>query len=75
MDSLLSMINIDPSLIAKIVPIVVLTMGILSGSAMILNAVAKFTATDADDKAAGVVAKIIAVGQKLVDFLSGNVKH
>lgn len=75
MDSLLGLINVDPALLAKIAPIVILVMGILSGLALILNAVAKFTKTDADDKAAGVVQKIIAAGQKVVDFLSGNVKH
>jgi len=75
MEQLLSLVNINPALLAQIGPIVILVMGILSGSAVILNAIAKFTKTDADDKASGVLAKVIAAGQKLVDFFSGNVKH
>lgn len=75
MEQLLQIVNIKPELLAQIGPIVILVMGILSGLAMVLNAVAKFTKTDADDKAASVVAKVIAAGQKLVDFFSGNVKH
>lgn len=75
MDSLLSILNLDPSLMAKVVPIVVLVMGCLSGAAVILKAVAKVTKSDADDKAASLLDKAISLGQKVVDFLSGNVKH
>lgn len=75
MEQLLGIINIKPELLAQIGPIVILVMGILSGLAVILNAIAKFTKTDADDKASGVLGKVIAAGQKLVDFFSGNVKH
>lgn len=75
MEQLLSIININPTLLAQIGPIVILVMGILSGAALMLNAIAKFTKTDADDKAVGILGKVIAAGQKLVDFFSGNVKH
>jgi len=72
---ILNLIHVDPALLAKIFPIVVLSMGILSGCAVILKSVAKFTKTDADDKAVGFVDKAIAIGQKVVDFLSGNIQH
>ena len=75
MDSLLQLAHIDPALLAKIFPIVVLSMGILSGFAVSLKALAKFTKTDADDKAASFIDKAIAIGQKIVDFLSGNIQH
>lgn len=75
LDSLFSLLSIDPALLAKILPIVVLCMGILSGLAMVLDAVAKFTKTDADDKAVGFVGKGIDFLKKLIDFISGNVKH
>jgi hypothetical protein len=42
---------------------------------MILRAVAKFTASDKDDKASGIVDKIISYAPKLVDILSANIKH
>lgn len=75
MNQLLEIINIKPELLAQIGPIVILVMGILSGLALMLNAIAKFTKTDADDKAVGILGKVIAAGQKLVDFFAGNVKH
>lgn len=75
LDSLFALINIDPALLAKILPIMILCMGILSGLAMVLDAVAKFTKSDADDKAVGFVAKAIDFLKKFVDFISGNVKH
>lgn len=75
MEGLLQLLNIDPALIAKLFPAMLLVMGILSGLAMILNAVAKFTKTDADDKVAGFVGKGIAYCQKVIDFFSGNIKH
>lgn len=75
MEQLLALVNIKPELLAQVGPIIILVMGILSGCAVGLSAIAKFTKTDADDKAAGVLAKVIAAGQKLVDFFSGNVKH
>lgn len=75
MDIMLSLLNIKPELIGSILPIVILTMGCLSGVATILAAISKFTKTDADDKASGTFGKIIEAGQKLIDFLSGNVKH
>lgn len=75
MDSLLQLVNVDPALLAKIFPIVLLVMGVLSGVSVILNAISKFTATDADDKAASFVGKIVEYGKKVVDFFSGNVKH
>lgn len=75
LDSLFGLLNIDPVLLSKILPIVILCMGILSGLAMVLNAVAKFTKTDADDKAVGIVGKVLELLKKIVDFMSGNVKH
>lgn len=75
LDSLFSLLNVDPALLAKILPIVVLSMAILSGISVILNAVAKFTPGKGDDQAAGFLDKMIAFAQKLVDFISGNVKH
>mgnify|MGYP001203933758 CR=1 FL=1 len=75
LDSLFSLLSIDPALLAKILPIIVLCMGILSGLAMVLNAVAKFTKGPGDDKAAGILGKVIEFMQKLIDFISGNVKH
>lgn len=75
MDLILQLLSIDPALMAKIVPIVLLVLGCLSGVAMILHAVSKVTKTDADDKAVSILDKSIAILQKIVDFLSGNVKH
>ena len=75
MDLILQLLSIDPALMAKIVPIVLLVLGCLSGVAMILHAVAKVTKIDADDKAVSILDKGLAVLQKIVDFLSGNVKH
>lgn len=75
MDQLLQLINVDPALIGKIVPIVVLVMGCLSGVGMILNAIAQFTPSDVDNKFAGIIAKVVEYLKKVVDFFSGNVKH
>jgi hypothetical protein len=75
MESLLQLVHVDPALLAKIFPIVVLSMGILSGIAVSLKAVASFTSTKADDAAASFLDKAIAIGQKIVDFLSGNIQH
>lgn len=74
-DSLFALLSIDPALLAKILPIMILCMGILSGLAIVLNAIAKFTKGSGDDKAASIVEKVIAFLQKVVDFASGNVKH
>ena len=75
LDSLFALINVDPALLGKILPIMVLSMAILSGISVILNAIAKFTPGKGDDQAAGLLDKVIAFAQKLVDFISGNVKH
>ena len=75
LEAILGMANIDPALLAKVMPIVFLVMAILSGAAMILRGIAKFTASDKDDKAASIMDKVIGYAQKLVDILSGNVKH
>lgn len=75
LNNLLQMINVDPALFAKILPIVVLSMGILSGCYMILDAISKFTKTDADNKIVAVFGKVIDFGKKFIDFFSGNQKH
>lgn len=75
LNNLLQMINVDPALFAKILPIVVLCMGILSGAYMILDAISKFTKTDADNKIVAGFGKVIEFGKKFVDFFSGNQKH
>jgi hypothetical protein len=76
MESLLALVNIDPALLAKIGPIVLLVMGCLSGVAVILNAFANFFNKKASlGKVAAVMAKINEYLQKINDFLSGNVKH
>ena len=75
MEALLQMVNIDPALLSKVVPIVLVVMGCLSGLAVALRAIAKLTASEVDDKAVSFLDKALAVGQKIVDFLSGNVKH
>ena len=72
---LLNLVNVSPELLAKVVPIVLLTLGCMSGLSMMLNAIAKFTENKADDKVADIVAKLLSRLQKLVDLLSGNVKH
>lgn len=75
MDALLQLVNIDPALLAKIGPIVLLVMGCLSGIAVILNAFAKFFSNGAVGKAGSLMGKAVELLQKLNDFLSGNVKH
>lgn len=72
---IIAALNIDPALFAKILPIVLLTMGILSGISIVLNAIAKATKSEGDDKLAAKLQKILGFGQKIVDFISGNVKH
>jgi hypothetical protein len=75
LNNLLQLVNIDPAMLAKILPIVVLSMGILSGAYMILDAISKFTKSDADNKFVAYFGKVIDFGKKLVDFFSGNQKH
>jgi hypothetical protein len=75
LNNLLQMINVDPALLAKILPIVVLSMGIMSGIYMMLDAISKFTKTDADNKFVAYFGKVIEFGKKFVDFFSGNQKH
>jgi dimeric dUTPase (all-alpha-NTP-PPase superfamily) len=75
LNNLLQMVNVDPALFAKIMPIVVLSLGILSGVYMILDAISKFTKSDADNKIVAYFGKVIDLGKKLVDFFSGNQKH
>lgn len=67
--------GIDPSLFLKVAPIVALTLSIMSGISIILNAVAKYTKGQGDDKAAGLFDKIIDGLKKLNDILMGNPKH
>lgn len=75
LEAILGMANIDPALLAKVMPIVLLVMACLSGAAVILRGIAKFTASDKDDKASGIVDKILGYAHKLIDIVSGNVKH
>lgn len=75
LEPLLKLVNIDPALLAKIGPIVLLVMGCLSGVAVILNAFAKFFNKGGLGKASGIIGKINEYLQKLNDFFSGNVKH
>lgn len=75
LDSLLGLMNISPEMLMKIGPIVVLVMGIMSGLYMVLDAISKFTSTDADNKIVAVMAKIMEVIKKIADFFSGNMKH
>jgi hypothetical protein len=72
---ILSMFNIDPEMLMKVGPIVVLVMGCLSGLYMILDTVSKFTKSDADNKIVAVMAKVMDVMKKIADFFSGNMKH
>lgn len=66
---------LDPAMIAKVLPIIILVNGCLAGLAIILNAVAKYTKSDADDKAASIFAKVLGGLQKIVDMISANPKH
>lgn len=75
LNNLLQMINVDPALFAKILPLVILSMGILSGCYMILDAISKFTKTDADNKLVAAFGKFMEFAKKFVDFFSGNNKH
>lgn len=71
----LELANIDKALLLKVAPIMALVMGCLYGCYAILEAVSKFTKTEADDKAAGVFKKVIDGLKKIVDILMGNPKH
>lgn len=75
LNSLLQLINVDASMLAKMLPIVILCMGILSGCYVALDAISKFTKTDADNKFVAYFGKALEFGKKLVDFFSGNQKH
>jgi hypothetical protein len=75
MEMLQGLINLDPALIGKVLPIMLLINGCLAGLAMILNAVVKFTKSSSDDKAGSIANKVVGYSQKLVDILMGNVKH
>ncbi len=66
---------IDPSLLLKVLPIIVLINGCLFGLYKILEAVSKYTSTDADDKAANIMGKVIGGIQKLIDVVMGNPEH
>lgn len=66
---------IDPSMIAKVLPIIILVNGCLFGAYKVLEAVSKYTSTDADDKAVGVFGKVLGGLQKLLDAISANPKH
>lgn len=72
---ILSLLSIDPALLAKVAPIVILVMGCLSGCYMILEAVSKFTKSESDDKALGIFKKALDIFKKVTDFFSANIKH
>lgn len=75
MELLNGILNLDPALIAKVLPIILLVNGILAGIAMIISAIVKFTASKSDDKVGEIGNKVAGYAQKLVDILMGNVKH
>lgn len=75
MELLNGILNLDPALIAKVLPIMLLVNGCLAGVAMIISAIVKFTASKSDDKVADISNKVAGYAQKLVDILMGNVKH
>ena len=66
---------LDPAMLLKILPIILLINGVMFGAYKVLEAISKFTKTDADDKAVGVFGKIIAGLQKIVDVIGMNPKN
>lgn len=75
MDAIIQLLKIDPAIFAKIIAIVLIINAVLSGLAATLHKVAEMTDNQGLDKADGIVQKIVFYAQKVVDFLSANVKH
>ncbi len=63
---------LDPALIAKVGLIMIMVNGCLLGAHKILESVAKFTETKADDKAAEVMGKIVGGLGKIVEVALGS---
>lgn len=63
---------LDPVFIAKVSAVMIMVNGILFGAYKILDAVAKFTATDKDDKIAEMFGKAIEGLQKFVSIALGS---
>ena len=66
---------LDPALIAKVLPIIVLINGCLFGLFKILEAIAAFTPSDTDNKIAGWLGKGVTALQKLIDIAGFNPSH
>ena len=61
--------------VVKLLPALVIALAILSGASYTLEKIKDLTATQTDNKIAAVVSKIVALLQKVVDFLSANRAH
>lgn len=75
MELILKLMNIDPAQFSNFLPMIVLVMGLLSAVSMALSAIAKYSNNSASSGLVSVIGKVMEFGQKIVDFLSGNVKH
>ena len=79
MDSLVSMLlgflNIEPTMEAKMVAIMLLVNTCLAGGYKILEAIVNFTPSEKDNAAAGVVKKVLDVIKIVTDVISANMKH
>lgn len=79
MDALISMLfgflNIEPTMEAKIVAIMVLVNTCLAGCYKIFEAIANFTPSEKDNAAAGIVKKVLDVVKMIADVISANIKH
>lgn len=63
---------LDPQMILKVSAIIVMVNGILLGCYKILEAVAKFTATKADDNIAAAVKKVLDMINNIISIALGS---
>lgn len=61
--------------VVKLLPALVIALAVLSGASYTLEKIKDLTETQTDNKIAAVVSKVVALLQKVVDFLSANRAH
>jgi hypothetical protein len=66
---------LNAELVGKVLLIMMIVMGCLSGMSLALEKIKDLTESDLDNKIYAVVSKIAGALQKVVDFISANRAH
>lgn len=75
MEAIFALLKIDPIVFGKILIVLLIINVCLSAASRALEEISKMTASEADDKASGIVSKVAGYFKMVVDFLSANRPH